>query len=227
MNVTRYKATLWLSQHWLLVFNIFFFTYAALPILAPILLAYGYINIASIIYRAYGYTCHQLPSHSFFIAGQQIAICQRCTAIYSVMALTGLAYTAIHFLRLPPLSFQWFLLFLIPMGVDGGMAFVSELTVVLPFWPLWVIGLMLIVLIGWFMRSQRAAMWQVYLFLAAGPLSLLYVQWFGPHQSSWLLRVITGSIYGVGSIWLIYPMLEDSFRDLRDQTQRRLAQMHV
>lgn len=222
MKSTRYKTSLWIAKHWLLVFNTIFFTYATLPLLAPILLANGYSGMAGIIYRAYGFTCHQMPSHSYFVAGQQVAVCQRCNAIQVMLAIAGMIY-AIRLFRLPVLSFKWFLLFMIPIGIDGGMAFSSELLVVIPIFWLWIVGITLIVGISLLLHSQKAMTWQGYLFFAAGPFSLLYIQLFGPHQSNWWLRTITGSIYAVGAIWLIYPMLEESFHDMRQQAQAQQA----
>ncbi len=226
MKPTQYQVKLWIANHWTLVFNGFFFTYAALPVLAPVLLAAGYEGPAAVIYRAYGFTCHQMPSHSHFIAGHQVAVCQRCIAIHVMLAVTGIIY-ATRLFRVPMLSFRWFLLFLIPMGIDGGMALVSELLVAIPIYPLWIIGIVIMAIAGVLLHRQNLMTWQVYLFFAAGPFSLLYIQIFGPHESNWQLRTITGSIYAVGGIWLIYPMLEESFRDLRREAQTNLARLQA
>lgn len=218
------KVWLWLSAHWLLVFNLFFIVYIALPLSAPFLLAFGYTSVALAIYRAYGFTCHQLPDHSYFIAGYQVAICQRCTAIHAMMAITGLLFVLLRTRRLPPLTFKWYLLFLIPVAVDGGMQLVSQLLVAIPAYGLWVVGLAVILLLTLLLYFQQALTWQAGLFFLAGPVSLLYVQWIGPYESDWLRRTITGVIYATGTIWLVYPMLEESFLELHQRTQIRLSQ---
>lgn len=46
----------------------------------------GLLNKADVIAAA---VCHRIPSHSFFIAGRQLPLCQRCTGTFSA-ALTGL-----------------------------------------------------------------------------------------------------------------------------------------
>ena len=201
------KTASWWANHWALTLNTFFFTYAALPMLAPILLAQGYAGPAEVIYQLYGFTCHQMPDHSHFIAGQQMAVCQRCNAIQVTLALAGLIYAS-HLFRLPALNLKWFLLFLIPIGIDGGMALVSDLLTVMPVYPLWIVGLTLIAISSLWLYSRRLLSWPVALFFAAGPFSLLYLQLFGPHSSNWWLRAITGAIYAVGVIWLIYSMFE-------------------
>ena len=217
MTTTRSSTSRWFADHWVLAFNTFFIVFAALPILAPILLANGYASIAGLIYRAYGFTCHQMPSHSDFIAGYQVAICQRCNAIHIMLAVGGIIY-AIRFLRPFPLSFRWYLLFMIPIGIDGSTAFVSEVTRFIPIYPLWIIGLIIIVPASIVLQRKKSMPWQMYLFFAAGPISLLLVQTVGPYESNWWMRTITGSIYALGTIWLIYPMLEDSYRPAGQET---------
>lgn len=217
------KTFAWLSVHWLAVFNLFFVIYIALPLLAPILLALGYSSIALSIYKMYGFTCHQLPSHSYVIFGYQVAICQRCTAIHGTMAIVGLLYVLLRQRRLPLLSFRWYLLFIIPVAVDGGMAWVSLLMMVIPTYVLWAIGLTTIALLSLILYSQKLLVWQVWLFFLAGPLSLLYLQGIGPYESDWLRRTVTGVIYATGTVWLLYPMLEESFRKLQKRNQTQLA----
>jgi uncharacterized membrane protein len=214
MKSTQFKMGLWLAKHSVLMLTIFFIIFAALPILAPILLAQGYTNIASVIYRLYGFTCHQLPSHSDYIGGYQIAVCQRCNATHIMLAVAGLMY-GMRLFRPSAISFRWFLLFMIPIGIDGGMAFVSELLVVIPIYWFWILGMAIIIGMGVLLHNQKLMSWQVYLFFAAGPVSLLLIQIFGPHESNWGLRTITGALYGLGAIWFIYPMLEESFPDRR------------
>lgn len=201
-------------DHWLAALNSFFLLYVLLPVLAPLLLVTGYRQIAQAIYWFYSYLCHQLPSHSYFILGAQVAICQRCLAMYGMMFLFGLVYSLIR-RQVWPLPFGWYLLFLIPLGLDGGLQFVSELVRAVPsllYW-LWGIGLLLIAVL--IMLLRQAITWQGLLFLAAGPLALVYVQSFGFYESDWLRRTLTGIIFALGTVWLIYPQLEEGFTDLK------------
>lgn len=201
------------SNHWLVSINSFFLIYAGLPILAPILLATGHQTIAQAIYWVYSHLCHQLPSHSFFILGEQVAICQRCLAMHGMMLLFGLVYGLTR-RRVRPLPLGWYLLFLIPLGLDGGLQFVSELVRVAPFllYWLWGVGLLFIAILV--IGLRRVITWQGLLFLAAGPLALLYVQLFGFYESDWLRRTLTGIVYASGTVWFIYPQLEEGFAEL-------------
>ena len=52
--------------------------------------------------------------------GYKIAFCERDTAIYGSILLAGLAYGLLRRLgRIRPLPLKWYVLFLIPLGVDG------------------------------------------------------------------------------------------------------------
>lgn len=66
-----YRVANWISQHWLLVFNSLIGIYVLLPFLAPLLLANGFQRPATVLYRVYSPTCHQMAFRSIFIGGEQ------------------------------------------------------------------------------------------------------------------------------------------------------------
>lgn len=75
-------------------------------------------------FRGVGYTvCHQLPTHSFFMAGEQLPLCARCTGIYLgfLAGLAGLALLGrLSASRLPSKSVSAVLLVAIAaMAGDG------------------------------------------------------------------------------------------------------------
>ncbi len=181
----------YISLHWAGMINLLLLAYVAMPFLAPVFMQVGWTFPARAIYTIYTPACHQLPERSYFLFGEsavydehdlqasgvelsdnlllrrryigdeahgwKVAICQRDVAIYGAMFLTGLIFALANF-RFPQLSWKLFLLFLVPMAIDGGL------------------------------------------------------QLIGLHSSNWLLRTITGVIFGVGVIWLIYPYLATSMK---------------
>jgi uncharacterized membrane protein len=193
------KAIYRLAKHWLLLANLFWGLYVGLPLLAPILMNTGWTLPAKVIYTVYRPTCHQLPERSYFLGGRQhaytaeelaeagveiqpfsrdigneavgwkVAFCQRDVAIYGSIFLTGLVYALIR-RRLGKwkMPFRYYLLFLVPMGIDG------------------------------------------------------LLQLVGIHESTWVLRTITGVIFGVGSALFAYPYLEEGFGDVRRGINDRL-----
>jgi uncharacterized membrane protein len=111
----------WAIAHWLLLCNSLMAVYVILPLAAPALLAVGYTGPASFIYWLYSYACHQLPSHSWFPFGYQMAYCQRDTALYLAMLLGGLAYARQRFWT-RGLPWWTYALLTLPIAIDGGTA---------------------------------------------------------------------------------------------------------
>ncbi len=215
------RRMLWVSRHWLALTNTFFFFYVGLPFLAPALLAYGFTGAANTIYSAYRVACHQFPSRAYFIFGEQVALCHRDLAIYATLFVGGLLFALIRHKMKPP-EFRWYLLFLIPIAFDGGTGLTSELAAVAPMWILWAMGLVVIAIIGGVLYSQKQLSWQPILFLAFGPLALIYIQIFGSYESDLLRRNITGFIFGAGTVWFAYPYLQESFADIYHSTAAQL-----
>jgi uncharacterized membrane protein len=216
------RRALWVARHWLALANTFFLTYVGLPFLAPVLLAYGFTGPANTIYSLYRAACHQFPSRAYFIFGEQVALCHRDIAIYATLLAGGLVFGFIRH-RLKPPPFHWYAFMLVPIALDGGMQMVSELLQVAPVIILWAIGLILIGVVMVVAYSQQKLTWHVMLFLAFGPLALLYVQFFGPYHSDLLRRNLTGFIFGLGTVWFAYPYLEESFRDIYESTMAGLT----
>lgn len=71
-----------------------FWTWAGVGLLLVALLAFALLTPAPLL-RKLDYigaaVCHRLPGHSFFVAGRQLPICQRCTGTFTG-ALTGLLF---------------------------------------------------------------------------------------------------------------------------------------
>jgi uncharacterized membrane protein len=152
-------AVRWGCQHWLPTANLALLVFSILPVLAPILVTLGANDLALTIYRGYSLTCHQMPSRSYFIFGQQMADCERNTAIYCAMAGTGLAFAATG-RRWRPVSWRGYAALILPMAIDG------------------------------------------------------FTQLSGWRESTWLLRSITGALFGGATVWRAYPMLRDSFAEI-------------
>lgn len=224
MEIWLNRQTWRLAKHWLLVVNILSGAFVGLAYLAPLLMHYGYTTPAKMIYYAYRVTCHQLPSRSFFIFGYQGAFCHRDTAIWAAFFTGGVAYHFVRY-RLKPLPFHWWILALIPIGLDGGTQLVGPLYEVLPDWGLTGFALIVWLILTGVMALRRVTHWQYYLFVLCFPLAMMYVQFTGPRLSTWQLRTLTGSIMGLANVWLMFPLLEESFRDLQIQFGQKLRKV--
>ena len=58
-----------IARHWLAIFNVGWAIYFILPLLAPVLMQFGWFTPARVIYGVYSFACHQLPDHSYFLFG--------------------------------------------------------------------------------------------------------------------------------------------------------------
>ena len=89
---------------------------------APVLKASGYQSISSPIYGFFSYLCHQMPSRSFFVDGEQFAVCSRCFGVYLGLLIGFLIYPLWRPIdEIDPLRRFWLFLSLIPIGVDWSL----------------------------------------------------------------------------------------------------------
>ena len=205
------RIVLFITKYWLWLAVAFLVIFAGLPFLAPVLMHADVTAPAELIYKVYSLTCHQLAYRTFFFFGGQpaytidqlqhalgvtndaadafywrefrgnaelgykMAWCERDTAIYIAMIL---AFILLGLFRrfVPKLDWRvYFVLFILPMAIDGTWQLVTSPLHILPFLPV--------------------------------------------HESTALLRVITGALFGIGSVWLIFPYIADAMRDAHKDAQ--------
>ncbi|MBN1218694.1 MAG: DUF2085 domain-containing protein [Anaerolineae bacterium] len=210
----------WLSGHWLAVLNTFFFLYVGLPFLAPLLLTANHARSANFIYWWYQFLCHLFPSRTYFIAGEQVCLCHRCIAIYGTISLGGIVFSFVR-RSLKPLPPRWYLLFLLPMTLDGGMGLASELAQFVPMPLLSITTVVFITFVTILLYTQKQLTWPVIIFLACGVVAAGYLQFWGLHQSNLFLRNFTGVMFGLGTVWVAYPLLEEGFGEIQQETNAR------
>lgn len=109
----------WLRRHWLLLVNSVLGAFVGLALLVPMLYALGATDVGSRIFRAYHLVCDQIPSHSYFLFGYQLALCSRNLAIYGSLLGGSLAFRYVRDWW-PRLAWPLWLLTLLPMALDGG-----------------------------------------------------------------------------------------------------------
>lgn len=193
------KAIFRVAKHWLALMNLFWGLYVGLPLLAPVFMSAGWDFPAKAIYTIYRPACHQRPERSYFFGGSQlvytpeelaaggvdldpfvrdignetvgwkVAFCERDVAIYGSVFLAGLVYALVRRrLQKWRMPFRYFLIFLIPMGIDG------------------------------------------------------ILQLFGFYESNWIMRTITGVVFGIGAVFFAYPYVEEGFADVRRTISSKL-----
>ncbi len=90
----------------------------AVIVAAPWLRAHGHDLAAWVTYDAFHQICHQIPARSFFLWGQPLAVCSRCSAIVSG-GLAGLLLVPIlRSLRAPLPKRRWLAISVLACAVD-------------------------------------------------------------------------------------------------------------
>jgi uncharacterized membrane protein len=188
----------WFSRHWLAAFNGFIAVYLGLAVLAPVLMKVGAARPASWIYTVYSFTCHQLGYRSFFLFGPQIAYPRDQFA-----AVTGINPDDLWASRA----------FIGDSALGYKIALCERDTAIYTF-----------ILLGgiafYFLRGRMKPLhWSLWLLLGVFPigldggtqlLSYLPFFHFPFRESTPLLRVLTGSLFGITSVWFAYPYVQQS-----------------
>jgi len=195
------RQILGLSRHWLAAFNLLIAIYTLLPVLAPVFMAYGAPGLGRLIYILYSPACHQLPQRSFFLFGPK--------AIYMVDELWALGvidktdiFTLKQFAGSLQVGYKMALCER-DMALYGGL----------------LVGGLVFVFVRKRLRPLSLLAYGLCLLPMAldGGTQLLFLR-----ESNWVLRLITGGLAGLSTVWLIYPYVEDAFNEVRWQAQKQV-----
>jgi len=193
------KAVFRLAKHWLALANLVLALYVGLPLLAPVFMAAGWTAPAKLIYLIYRPACHQRPERSYFIGGPQ--------PFYSPEELSDAGVQVGLLSRdIGNETVGWKVAFcerdvaIYGSMLLGGLAF------------------------GLLRRWRRGRLMPLRLYaLFVLPMAIDgLLQLFGVYESTWLLRSITGSIFGIGSVLFAFPYLDEAFHDVRQTVNDKL-----
>ncbi len=219
----------WVSRHYLAIFNIFMLLYFGLPILAPVLMKAGATLPANVLYTIYKPLCHQFGFRSFFLYGEQAYYPLKEANIPNVRTfdeVTGFvdlhnpsAYSRLQARQFTGNETVGYKMALCErdMGIYAaiflfGVVYALSGRRIKPLhWILWVlIGLGPIGLDG-FSQLFSQMDWA---FLS----SILPYR-----ESTPLLRLFTGVLFGLTTAWFAYPYLEESFGESRQFFIKKFA----
>jgi uncharacterized membrane protein len=199
------RIVLFITRFWLWLAIISIMIFAGLPSLAPVLMHVGMTAPAEWIYKAYSLTCHQLAYRTFFFFGTQSS--------YTIDQLQH----ALNVTNDAADAFFW-RDFIGNAQLGYKMAWCERDAAI------YVAMILAFVVMGLFNRAIPKLDWRVYIIIAILPMALdgawqlvtspLHILPFLPvHESTALLRTITGALFGTGSVWLVFPYLADAMRD--------------
>jgi uncharacterized membrane protein len=226
------KGMLVLTNRWLAWTNLFLGVLFGLPWVAPVLMRIGATGPARAVYFVYGFLCHQLADRSFFLfgpkvmysytelqtvtpdantwvglrafigtaeLGYKVAWSDRMVSWYAGIWLGGLLFGLLrHRIKRP--RWRTFGLMVAPIVVDGFTHMISDVAE-----------------LGKGFRYTNA--WLATLTGNRLPESFYVGNALGSFNS-WM-RLITGLSFGLAVVWLVFPLLESSFRDTRQILERQ------
>ena len=186
-----------LLRAWLALYLAGIALFTGLPFAAPLLARAGHDRAASAIYLAYRLSCHQLPHHSWFIGGPKAAYAWPEVQPYTGLGIDQMLRAFHHPLRDPALGYQ--------------VAFCQRDAAI------WLSLLAASLLLAWRLRHGpiRPLRLRWYL-LSLLPIALDgLTQLVGLRESTPLLRTLTGALFGAATAWLVLPLLDEGFRELK------------
>ncbi len=179
-----------ISWHWLLLFNTAIGVFALVPILAPVFMFTGHVRIARFIYAALGLSCHQLPERSFFLFGPRLA--------YTLDELK---------LLLGPD---------VPLRYIGNTAIGFKMAVCQRDVAIYLAMLLAGTVFALVRHRLRPLSWRGFAAMCVPMLVDGLGQLLGSWESTPWSRVVSGSLFGVAWIWLVYPHVETAMRQVRE-----------
>ncbi len=212
--------SIWLSRHYLAIFNVLVFIYVGVPFLAPTLMKAGATAPAGIIYKAYSFVCHQFAFRSWFLFGEQ-AVYPRAEAkvpgLITYQQATGLngydLLAARAFEGNPQLGYKVALCER-DVAIYGGILLFGLLfaatrrKIKTIHWVIWIlVGIIPIGLDGF---SQL---------ISQPPINLIPLR-----ESTPFLRALTGFLFGFVTAWFGYPYVEESMQENRKFLEGKLSQ---
>jgi uncharacterized membrane protein len=212
------RAAFWFSRHWLAILNAFFALYVGLPFLAPVLMHVGAGRAAAIVYLVYRPLCHQLPQRSFFLFGSQLAYTATELAERVGMDI-GPDLATRAFVGNEAVGYK-LALCQRDVAIYGTILLLGMLYGVLrrfwrvrslPFWAYVVLGVAPMLLDGGYQFVSYIAP----LFWPDGPIV--------PHETTPTLRVVTGALFGLATVWLAYPLMQETMIEIDESLHQRLA----
>lgn len=218
-NLDRFSY--FFSRYYVIVISVLVSIFILVPILAPVLKNAGHDRSANIIYKVYHVICHQLSFRSFYLYGEQAFYPRELANIEGVITyeeITGRPANDLDFARNDignELMGYKIAICERDIAIYGSLAlfgFLFQLTnkkIKQLRWYWWfVIALVPIALDGVSQIPSLSSGWPA---------------WIPIRESTPFLRVLTGTLFGTGTAWYMYPMMEESMKETRITLHRKFA----
>lgn len=220
------NVSLWISNHYLLILNLFVLLYVGLPFSAPILKEAGADFPAEIIYRIYRPLCHQWSFRSFFLFGEQLYYPHESASISGLKTfeeVSGISDSSDP-KRLQARLFEG-------NNVIGYKVALCERDV-----AIWGSMLFFGIVFSLSHRKIKSVHWIAWILIGIGPIALdgvsqvisqFNLPWLLKvlpyRESTPLLRTISGFLFGWFTAWYGLPPIEEVMSETRISLNKKMA----
>jgi uncharacterized membrane protein len=135
--------------------------------------------------------------------GWKVAYSDRMVSMYTGFWIAALVFAAFR-RRVRPLPVWGFLLFCLPMALDGGTHLLSDLQAGVNF--------------GTGFRDTN--LWLAQLTNYALPATFYAGDALGSFNS--IMRLLTGVIFGIGTVWFAFPYVDAAFYEMREELEAKV-----
>jgi uncharacterized membrane protein len=219
----------WLSRHYLALLNLIVFIYVGLPFMAPVLMKAQSPGVARVIYKIYSPLCHQFGFRSFFLFGEQPYYPLQDAGLAGVRSfeqVSGYADAG------NPYSISR----LYARQYTGDEAAGYKVALCERDVAIYAAMLVFGLVYGLTGRRLPPLHWLAWVLLGLGPIGLdgvsqivsqFNLPWLASllpyRESTPLLRVLTGALFGFGTAWFAFPNIEESMRETRQFYIKKFA----
>lgn len=221
-NITKYeKFAYWFSRSYAWVISLVILIFTACSILPALFANNGNTKAASFGYKFYSVLCHQLAFRSYFLFGEQFFYPRQLAGIGGISTyetVTGVPAEDIEFARAyigdQRIGYKIALCqrdvaIYLSLCLFGFIFEISGKKIKTIHWYSWfLIAIFPIALDGFSQLPSLAEGWPA---------------WFPIRESTPIIRTITGFLFGAGTGWYVYPMMEESIRETRFTLARKIS----
>ncbi len=218
-NLDRFSF--FFSKYYSMMLAFILIVFVGIPFLAPVLERNGNAAPAQVIYKVYRVLCHQLAFRSFFLFGEQAYYPRELAGIENVLSYETVTQKSVNeldfarnFLGNETLGYKVALCerdvaIYASLALFGIVFQISGKKTKKLHWIAWIIIAMVpIALDGVSQIPSLSSGWPA---------------WMPVRESTPLLRVITGVLFGAGTGWYMFPLMEESLKETRVLLTRKMA----
>jgi len=215
------KFSFWLSNSYPIFIAAIIAVFLAIPFLAPILMNTSHERSAKVIYRTYSIFCHELAYRSYYLFGEQAFYPRELAHVPEMITfeqMSGRDAGDTTFSR----DF-------IGNKVTGYKVAICQRDIAM-------YGAMIISAIVFQLtrKKVKGLRWYLWIIFAVLPIAIdggsqlfsiggNWPAWLPVRESNPLLRTLTGTLFGLGTAWYVFPMMEETMKDTRAAISRKLA----